>query len=243
MSDDQRRRDARDVLVRIIVPRSDEERERVIEATNSQTVVPLASLRAMAPIHRRIETFLELHELYYDRKKNYQKNRGKPRDSTIPVGYLSQAVMAILLRRPNDSRARPSNLLKEDADYDEIFNSEYPLDLYRVCIRVIKGTEAYLKSVSDPIVQSNKNNVKWHLAMFATCVKLQTSRLRAHHIAELAVSDLTIDHFDLCFSHVWQVFSDLTTELGTPDRVGKSNEFVTRLLSRIRDIQAGGITL
>lgn len=51
--------DNRNVLVRVIKAGSEKSRLKVIKATNSQTNIPPASLRATDPIHRDIEDFLE----------------------------------------------------------------------------------------------------------------------------------------------------------------------------------------
>lgn len=61
----------RNLLVRVIVPPAVESRDRIIKATNSQTQIPVASLRATERIHRDIEEYLRSHALYYDRRKNF----------------------------------------------------------------------------------------------------------------------------------------------------------------------------
>ena len=71
--------DERKILVRVMVPTEDESRDRIIKATNSQTVVLLSSLRATDKIHRDIEEYLRPRGLFYDRRKNYYRNEGKPR--------------------------------------------------------------------------------------------------------------------------------------------------------------------
>ena len=55
-------------------------------------------------IQRDIEDYLKSRGLFYDRRKNFYKNSGKPRDVIIDIPYLAQAVMAILLRRPDTAR-------------------------------------------------------------------------------------------------------------------------------------------
>jgi hypothetical protein len=103
--------DARNLLVRVIVPDEDDSRDRIIKATNSQTPVQPASLRATDRIHRQIEEYLRPRGLFYDRRKNFYKNEGKPRDKIIGIPHMSQAVMAILLQRPDTARSRPSSLI------------------------------------------------------------------------------------------------------------------------------------
>jgi hypothetical protein len=66
--------DNRNILIRVIVPEKPESRDRIIKATNSQTPIPPASLRATDKIHRDIEEYFRPNGLYYDRRKNYYKN-------------------------------------------------------------------------------------------------------------------------------------------------------------------------
>jgi len=52
---DKRDSEKRNILIRVIVPESEETRDKIIRATNSQTPIPKASLRATDLIHRQIE--------------------------------------------------------------------------------------------------------------------------------------------------------------------------------------------
>ena len=158
--------DERHLQVKILVPNEVGSRDRIIKATNSQTSIPSASLRATEKIHRDIEEYLKPYKIYYDRRKNFYKNEGKPIDQIISIGRLSQAVMAILLQRPNDARARPSSLLKDDEDYKAVFNPDYNIDLYRVCAKVLERIESFLKSEGLGLETRERNNVKFHMAMF-----------------------------------------------------------------------------
>ncbi|WP_180064325.1 AIPR family protein [Acinetobacter sp. YH16042] len=79
----------RNVLVRVIVPSSEEVRDKIIKATNSQTQIPKSSLRATDPIHRQIETFLKTKGYYYDRRKNFYKNEGKKPKQIIKLTKIT----------------------------------------------------------------------------------------------------------------------------------------------------------
>ncbi|MFQ5443199.1 MAG: AIPR family protein, partial [Nitrospinales bacterium] len=94
-------KDQRVLLVRIIVPPNSESCDKIIKATNSQTTIPSASLRATEPIHRNIEDFLKPNGIFYDRRKNYYKNQGQPLEKIIGIGRMAQAVISCLLKRPN----------------------------------------------------------------------------------------------------------------------------------------------
>ena len=75
----------RTLLVRILQTKDSATRDRVIRATNRQTSVPEASLRATDDTQRRIEAYFASNGLYYDRRKNFYRNSGKPADRIIGI--------------------------------------------------------------------------------------------------------------------------------------------------------------
>src|SRR3546814_687385 len=109
--------DTRQVLIKIVQSTSPETRDKVIKATNSQTGVQPASLRATDNIQRNIEESLLKEGLYYDRQKNFYKNEGRPLANIIGIAEMAQTVMAIFLQRPNDARARPSDRRSKRLNY------------------------------------------------------------------------------------------------------------------------------
>jgi len=98
----------RSVMLRVIEADQAETRDHIIKATNSQTSIPLSSLRATDKVHRDIEEYLKHFGFYYDRRKNSQRNDGRPIEQIIGIPMMAQAIMAISLQRPDDARARPS---------------------------------------------------------------------------------------------------------------------------------------
>jgi len=101
--------DEREILVRVISPQTSDSRDRVIKATNSQTAISAASLRATDKIQRDIEQYLRPFGLFYDRRKNSNKNEGKPLDKIVSIAAMAQALMAVVLQKPGTARARPSH--------------------------------------------------------------------------------------------------------------------------------------
>ena len=120
----------RSLLCRVIETKDDNTRDRVIKATNFQTAVPAASLKASDQVQRDIEQYFATHHWYYDRRKNYHKNHGRPANCIVSIPYLAQAVMAVGLSRPNDSRARPTSLIKKQEEYDSLFSQSVELSVY-----------------------------------------------------------------------------------------------------------------
>lgn len=180
----------RKILVRVVVPAEEESRDRIIKATNSQTVVQQASLRATDKIHRDIEEYLRPRGLFYDRRKNHYKNEGKPRDKIVAIPHLAQSVMAILLRRPDTARGRPSSLLKKDEDYLKVFNQDYPIQLYHVCAETTRRVEKYLKSSDAALAAKDRNNLRFYVAMHSALSLCRNQKPSVTDLARIDVSKL-----------------------------------------------------
>ena len=218
-------KDDRSVLVRVLVPGEDASRDRIIKATNSQTSIPSASLRATDKIHRYIEDYLAGKGMYYDRRKNYYKNQGKPAKKIISIPYLAQAVLACALRDPGNARARPSSLLKNDETYGSIFSEDYPLGLYFKCASLARKVEDVLRSDSCPIDRSDWNNLRFYASML---LALRLAGLPVPSIRNVADIDLTRASDELilgCIDEVWTHYS----ALGATDQVAKGSELTSRV--------------
>ena len=218
--------DERKILVRVMVPTEDESRDRIIKATNSQTVVLLSSLRATDKIHRDIEEYLRPRGLFYDRRKNYYRNEGKPRDKIVGIPYLAQAVMAIVLRRPDTARARPSSLLKTDEDYGQVFNSSYPIELYYVCAEAMRRIEGHLKSPSLNVASKDRNNLRFYVAMHAVAGICNSPKPEANIIAKFDVVGLD----QTAVHHSVSLIQPKYLALGGNDQVSKGSSLLEAVL-------------
>ena len=131
----------RAVLVKIIVTDDNEVRDRIIKATNYQTAVSLASLRATEKIQRDIEHFLADNGWHYDRRINYWRNQGMSPERIVSMSYLGACVVAIALRNPKRAMTMRTRYLRDDKKYSEIFSSTFPLSVYLKCLEVVKAVE------------------------------------------------------------------------------------------------------
>jgi len=222
----------RNILVRVIVTTDAGVRDRIIEATNKQSSIPRASLRATDPIHRDIEEYLKGFGYFYDRRKNYYKNAGKPINRIIGIAFLAQAVMSVLLRRPDDARARPSTLLKDDANYELVFNKDYPINVYYTAIEIMLRVTEYLKSREENLSSAEINNIRFHLAMFVALYLTRTVGATTSHLSNLEVSTISSNLLDNCFDETWTIYSGL----GGNDQVAKGVEFPKALIARLQKL-------
>ena len=150
-------------MIKIVSSDDEEVRDKIIKATNSQNAVQPATLRATDKIQRDIEATLKGLGLFYDRRKNLYKNEGKPADKIVSIPLMAQVLMSILLGRPDDARARPSSLIKDDKTYLELFSQGLPIHLYSVAGVLIKRVETYLKTIGS-LTSQDRNNLRFYVA-------------------------------------------------------------------------------
>ena len=223
-------KEPRNILVRVLKPQNQESRDRIIKATNSQTPIPAASLRATDKIHRDIEEYLYPKGLYYDRRKNYYKNIGKPIKKIVTIPFVAQSVMACALSDPGNARARPSSLIKSQEAYNRIFNSEYPLDIFLKCPLIVRSVEEVLRQSQQENYRSHLNNIKFYVAMLWVLRQTRVPRPTIQQIADIDISDISE-------ASVLSVAKDIMQEyevLGGNDQVAKGNELSNKLLESHR---------
>ena len=227
----------RAVLVRILVTGDDPvTRDRVIRATNRQTSVPAASLRATDDIQRDIEAYFLGRDWFYDRRKNFYRNSGSSPERIVSISLLAQAVMAMGLSRPDNSRARPSSLLKRDDDYRKIFSKEIPVEIYLWLAQAQKAVDAFLSSESADISTQERANLKFHIAMVAAA-RLTGGQVRSPKQLKGVVdagTSIADANLPVCLGIVRESFAAFASKDGDAlDKVAKGSMFVDFLLQRL----------
>ena len=216
----------RSVMVRVVVVSDPQSRDRIIKATNSQTSMPPASLRATEKIHRDIETFLAPYSLYYDRRKNSQKQAGRPVEHIISIGAMGQSMMSITLQRPDDARARPSSLIKNDEDYFAIFNPNHPIKIFLIAALFLKTAQSYLRT-REGLAPKDRTNLLFYLVMVGSVV---VTGKAVPNVGQLVSIDF--DHIDhVLMKNCLDVLEPIYQKLGANDRISKGTE----LLATLRD--------
>lgn len=221
------------VLVRILVTEDSVARDKVIRATNRQTTVPEASLRATDQIQRSIETYFLAKDWYYDRRKNYYRNLGKSSQRIVSIPLLAQAVMSMGLGQPNDSRARPSSLLKNASDYERIFSDKIDIKVYLWLAQAQREVDEFLLTASANSNTQERTNLRFHLAMLSVWEKFGE---RIYSPAQLATKIINFPNISstILLSTLIQLRSLYTiyeTETGdTGDKIAKSQGFVDHIV-------------
>ncbi|WP_339683186.1 AIPR family protein [uncultured Pseudoalteromonas sp.] len=219
----------RDVLVRIIVAESEETRDRIIRATNSQTPIPKSSLRATDQVHRQIEDFLKPRGLYYDRRKNFYKNEGKKPKEIISVPFMSQCLISVLMQKPNFARARPSTLLEDDESYSKLFHKNNDLQTYYLVALLGRKIEEQLKK-DKAYTTIEIADIKFYILYTVSCLMTNSLYPGSNQIAQLKQEDLTDDMFNYALATTY----DLYREYGGTNKVAKGAKLIEELKDKIR---------
>ena len=229
LNQDKLASEKRDVLVRIIVPESEETRDRIIRATNSQTPIPKSSLRATDQVHRQIEDFLKPRGLFYDRRKNFYKNEGKKPKEIISVPFMSQCLISVLMQKPNFARARPSTLLEDDESYSKLFHKNNDLQSYYLVANLGRSIEERLKK-DKKYTTTEIADIKFYILYTVTCLMAQSLYPSSNQLSKLKPDDLTDDMFDYAVATTY----DLYRELGGTNKIAKGAKLIETLKEKIR---------
>lgn len=188
----QANEDKRSIFIKVIVldntdVNTENKRNKIIRATNSQNPVTESQLRSSDPLQRDIELFLKPRGIFYDRKKNYYRNQGLKISKIISINYLSQALVSILDKNPVKARSNPTVLIKEDSDYNHVFNKEYDLKVFYYAALIRLQVSQYLKDLKKTV--PDESTVK----LIATYYELHVTRV----LASLLVNRTDVTKFNL----------------------------------------------
>lgn len=231
--------DKRLTVVRTIESQNETTRDKIIEATNSQTGMPPASLWATDPIHREIERLFELPEygLHYDRRKNFWRNKEAKIAKVVGITELAQSIIAIALQEPDMARARPARYFKKSETgknrYKEVFSERrYPvLTIYPKCAVLRKKTAHFLKTVESN--RQHRNNLLFYVLMTASCLATNSPRPSNVRLGRLDMSKID----DSLIKEALRIVRPIYNRLGATDKVAKGTEMVRRLKKKLeRDL-------
>ena len=212
------------LLVRVIVPETDDSRDKIIFATNSQTAIPKASLRATDSIHRQIELFFRPRDLYYDRRKNYYRNQGKKSTQIVSVSFLAQCLMSIILQRPDFARARPSTLLTDDDAYNTLYNPKQNLATFYAAAFIGKKVDSFLRSCGQ-YTTTDKSDILFYV-VYVLCARiLGKEEIMSEDLASINLNEISTEQ--IANSSQW-VFS-IYKEMGGTDKIAKGPLLIAKI--------------
>lgn len=228
-------KDKNSLLVKIIITEDIAVRDNIIKATNFQTRIPDTQLRATDVMQRDLEDFFKKDGWYYDRRKNYYKNIGKPADKIIGIPYLAQSLTAILLKEPHIARGRPTSIIKRDDDYKRVFNPSVDLRVYLNIAKVMKKIEDYLRNKDEKFTVPEKTNFRFHVAMIIIMSVIKKKDYQIEDLINLDIKKINKSITNNTIKFVLDSASKfLASQGGTLDSIAKSKPFVDNILSAVK---------
>lgn len=220
--------DTRSVLVKIVKSTDKETIDKIISATNRQTPVNPALLRATDDIQRKLEIFFEQKGYFYDRRKNFYKNLGKPISKIFSIQSTAQAIHAILNRKPSESRAKPTTLIKTTDSYESIFRTDLDFEAYLNACLIVRDIETKIKT--SELSKSDRSLIRtftYHTARIATSLLLSKSHPSATEIKSISLSSLTQELFDDSVENLKSIIQDFSASSATTSNssISKSGPF------------------
>lgn len=213
--------ETRSVLLRIIVPESEESRDQIIFATNNQTNIPKSTLRVTDPIHLQIEMYFKNRGLFYDRRKNYYKNQGRKPAEIVGVSFLAQCLITIFLKKPDYARARPSTLLNDENTYHELYEKNNDLEVFYKVAVLGKKVQKNIKSVVE-YSPAEKSDILFYVLFAVIAHVLKKNKIVPSDIKDLDMNTITDEIIDIIKRKVYEIYK----QQGGNGRVAKSAEFI-----------------
>lgn len=217
--------DSRHVLVRIIVPSTETVRDDIILATNNQTSIPKSSLRVSDSIHWQIEMFFKQRGLFYDRRKNHYKNLGKKRSEIISVSYLAQSLIAVLLQKPNYSRARPSTLLTNNDYYNFLYKGEIDLIVYYKIIIWANRIKNYLRQCGL-YNTSQQGDLLFYVLYYSFARKNNSHKISPKDVQSIDAEALSDGDIAEYCNHIYEIYHSL----GGTGKIAKGSQIIEMLI-------------
>ncbi|WP_062349894.1 AIPR family protein [Bacillus kwashiorkori] len=215
----------RRILIRIIVPNSDASRDNIILATNSQTAIPKAILRGTDSIHREIENYLKTKDLFYDRRKNFYKNEGKPKEKIISIAFLAQCLISILLRKPNYARARPSTLLNDEETYKYLYITNQNLDSYYKAALIGKRVKQVINSLGLYTV-SEQSDISFYVMLVCSAKIIGSKEITPEQLGNIKIDEFSDTNIKVSADYVYEKYK----KLGGNNKVAKGTKLIDEIL-------------
>lgn len=219
--------------MRVIQTEDDVVRDSVVKATNSQNKMPPYSLRATDPIHHQIEELFKKYQLYYDRRKGFYKDKGKPISRIVSVTELLQAAIAVVAHRPDDARARPGDYITDDDKYASVFENDLPLGVYLSMVQIVRRVDDFLEFSN--VDRGEQRNLKYYIAFYLVCVLADSLAPNPDEIIAIEESTLKDDLLRNIHARVLKKYQ----KLGADDTVARGPDLLRKLTTEMKKRRIG----
>lgn len=229
-------KDERSVLVKVIINNNKETVDNIIASTNSQNPVSATLLRATEETQRNLEIYFFNEGYFYDRRKNYYKNQGKPSSKIFSIQYTAQAIRSINFNDPHSARAKPTSLLKDDKTYNLIFDPSNNYKGYLNSCLINKKSNDFWLNISNVASKRKTSNFKLHLAWLLPRITLMKKDLTFEQITNIELSKLNQKSFDECLKFLLDCIEQFIKNNSNANLINmaKSSDFTKFVMEKLK---------
>ena len=211
----------RALLVKIIVSSNADVRDRIIRATNNQSLVEVAALHATDKIQRDIENILERYDWYYERRRNYYRNIGKSQARFITPLYLAGAAVALVLKNPVRATRLKSKFMRTRSGYEAVFSEQFPIEVWPVLAQIYKQVDSIMGRVFSIKSRGERFISRWRplISLLLVARRMKTFAYTTSQLLDMKSVDISEDEV----VDMWSVIVHGTKD---PDRKVKPNHTV-----------------
>jgi len=230
------REDERSILIKVIITEDKETIDKIISASNSQTYVTPAVLRATDELHRRIEVYFSSRGYFYERRKNYYRNQGAPTKKIFSIQNTAQTFEAICNFNISVARSTPTKLIRDNRSYENIFNNSIDFNVYLNCCLLYRKVYDFILTLDNDI-KSRVKNFSYHLVRVLASFITNKSKYSVLEIKEINIEIIEVGLITKSYDFLQGFISEYQIE--NPEEIitniAKSKKFVDSLNEKLED--------
>lgn len=223
--------DPRTVLVKVVKSTDKAVVDKIINASNFQNPVQPVLLRATDAIQRDIEDFCLTKNYFYDRRKGFYKNQGKPANRVFTIQDMAQAIRSILFFDPATARRNPTTIIKSDASYQTIFDPKKPFGSYLTSVLIVQKVREHISTAIASDLRGLARNLTFHVARAVVSIMLGKATYSHQEVEGLDVEKLDSEILNKALETVLFILDKYQKETGDNviniAKAQKFSEFLT----------------
>ena len=218
--------DPRTLLVKVILSTDKAVIDKIINASNFQNPVQPVLLRATDAIQRDIEDFCLTKGYFYDRRKGYYKNQGKPANRVFTIQDMAQAIRTILFFDPATARRNPTTIIKSDTTYHAIFDPKQPFESYLKAVLIVQRVRSFVSYAVPLENRGLARNLTFHIARTSTARILGKANYSHEDVKDINIDDFTDERVQAALETVEGIVQKYQGETGdNVINIAKSQKF------------------
>lgn len=206
--------------------------DKIVLTTNNQNKITGRNLRANDITQLDLEKGFKMFGFYLERKPRQYENTLVSKDNIIPNENVAVSYLALILKKPSDSRSRKYKVWNEY--YDKIFSGTDIIEPYLLSVLIHRKVSEYLlanfSTNNDDIIRYLSKNASFHISRISSflwrggdnwtnTVNLKTEI--TNYIANQTILDLHISKAIIVLSNIVKnnpkYIADLNNSLKSAD--------------------------